>query len=110
MLSCICCGPLPLEGGIPGHINFQDQKARQKHGHAAAKPELTLQEQVGCVHVQQPESCCPFDTLVHALQRARRVQASVSLNQGRLILSGKLPHLVTPARPHADQELALQVY
>ncbi|KAL3144950.1 hypothetical protein ABBQ32_003456 [Trebouxia sp. C0010 RCD-2024] len=67
MLSCICCGPLPLEGGIPGHINFQDQKARQKHGHAAAKPELTLQE-----------------------QRARRVQASISLNQGRLILSGVL--------------------
>ena len=47
MLSCICCGPLPLEGGIPGHINFQDQKARQRYGQVAVKPELTLQEQVG---------------------------------------------------------------
>lgn len=93
MLSCICCGPLPLEGGIPGHINFQDQKARQKYGQAAVKPELTLQEQVrtdglsaGCnLQLQQHG--------VHALQRARRVQASISLNQGRLILSGKLSDL-----------------
>ena len=55
MFTCICCGPLPLEGGIPGHINFQDQKARQKHGPTATKPELTLQEQVWVI-LQSPIS------------------------------------------------------
>lgn len=93
MLSCICCGPLPLEGGIPGHINFQDQKARQKYGQAAVKPELTLQEQV---RTHGLSAGCKLQLLqhgVHALQRARRVQASIALNQGRLILSGKLAYL-----------------
>ena len=47
------------------------------------------------MHCQQVESCSYSHTLVHALQRARRVQASISLNQGRLILSGKLLHPIT---------------
>ncbi|KAA6427410.1 MAG: hypothetical protein FRX49_02074 [Trebouxia sp. A1-2] len=45
MLGCICCGPLPLEGGIPGHINFQEEKARQPNGKNADRPDLTLPEQ-----------------------------------------------------------------
>ena len=46
MLSCICCGPFPLEGGIAGHINFQEEKARQGNGQIAARADLTLPEQV----------------------------------------------------------------
>ena len=48
MLSCLCCGPLPLEGGIPGHINFQEERARRKSGYVPPPPgpDITLPEQV----------------------------------------------------------------